>query len=91
MANNELSGPLVSLALAKHFSKKVKEKTLRFIFVPETIGAITYLSKNLNKIKKILLGAMYFLALVMKEITLFYKQNMVIQFQIYVPKKLLNN
>ena len=53
MANNELSGPLVSTALAKHYSsKKIHSKTLRFIFIPETIGAITYLNRNLNYLKK---------------------------------------
>ena len=53
MANNELSGPLVSAALAKHFSStKLNKKTLRFIFIPETIGSITYLSKNLKNLKK---------------------------------------
>ena len=31
-------------------------KTLRFIFIPETIGSITYLSKNLNKLKKNFIG-----------------------------------
>ena len=40
MANNELSGPIVSMSLIDHFSKKL-EKTLRFIFIPETIGSIT--------------------------------------------------
>tara|TARA_B100000686_G_C16724049_1_gene936741 strand:- start:63 stop:1358 length:1296 start_codon:yes stop_codon:yes gene_type:complete len=52
MANNELSGLLVSTALAKYFSSKKNQKTLRFIFVPETIGSITYLSKNLNILKE---------------------------------------
>ncbi len=53
MANNELSGPLVSTALAKYFSSNtVNSKTLRFIFIPETIGSITYLNRNLNKLKK---------------------------------------
>jgi aminopeptidase-like protein len=53
MANNELSGPIVSMALINYFKKlKNNEKTLRFIFVPETIGAITYLHKNLDKLKK---------------------------------------
>ena len=53
MANNELSGPLVSTALARYFSSNtVNPKTLRFIFIPETIGAITYLNRNLNKLKK---------------------------------------
>jgi len=53
MANNELSGPLVSTALARYFSSnKVYSKTLRFIFIPETIGAITYINRNLKKLKK---------------------------------------
>ncbi len=57
MANNELSGPIVSLCLINHFSKLKKlQKTLRFIFIPETIGSITYLSKNLNNLKKNVIG-----------------------------------
>ena len=28
------------------------EKTLRILFIPETIGSIAYLEKNLNKLKK---------------------------------------
>lgn len=52
MANNELSGPLVATELAKYFiSLKSNSKTLRFIFVPETIGSIVYLNKNLKKLK----------------------------------------
>ena len=56
MANNELSGPIVSIALAKYFKNKVNEKSLRFIFIPETIGSITYLKKNIDKIKKNIIG-----------------------------------
>ena len=56
MANNELSGPLVSIALAKYFKNKVNQKSLRFIFIPETIGSITYLKKNIDKIKKNIIG-----------------------------------
>jgi aminopeptidase-like protein len=56
MANNELSGPMVSIALAKYFKNKVNEKSLRFIFIPETIGSITFLKKNINKIKKNIIG-----------------------------------
>ena len=52
MANNELSGPLVALALAKHFSKYKNEKTLRFVFIPETIGSIAYLNLNYNELKR---------------------------------------
>ena len=56
MANNELSGPLVSLMLAENFLKKKNKKTLRFVFVPETIGAIAYIKKNLKKLQKNVLG-----------------------------------
>ncbi len=57
MANNELSGPIVAMSLIKHFKKiKKLDKTIRFIFIPETIGSITYLSKNLNKLKSNVIG-----------------------------------
>ncbi len=52
MANNELSGPIVTMALIDFFKKKKLSKTLRFIFIPETIGSITYLQKNIKKLKK---------------------------------------
>ena len=32
------------------------EKTLRILFIPETIGSIAYLEKNLNKLKKNVIG-----------------------------------
>ena len=52
MANNELSGPLLLIALAQYFIKKDKiKKSLRIIFVPETIGSIGYINKNLLRIK----------------------------------------
>ena len=57
MANNELSGPIVSMGLINYFqNKKNLKKTLRFIFIPETIGSISYLSQNLKKLKKNLIG-----------------------------------
>jgi len=53
MANNELSGPIVSMGLINFFRNLRKlEKTLRFIFIPETIGSISYLNKNLKNLKK---------------------------------------
>ena len=57
MANNELSGLIVSMCLIKYF-KKIKKlnKTLKFIIIPETIGSITYLSKNLSYLKKNVIG-----------------------------------
>lgn len=56
LANNETSGPVVCTYLAKYFLKKENYYTLRFIFVPETIGAISYLQKNYKYLKKNVLG-----------------------------------
>lgn len=54
MANNELSGPVVALALIKLLQNNINnlKYTYRFIFIPETIGSITYLSKNIKLLKK---------------------------------------
>tara|TARA_X000000950_G_scaffold288968_1_gene408778 strand:- start:10138 stop:11427 length:1290 start_codon:yes stop_codon:yes gene_type:complete len=56
MANNELSGPIVSMGLINYFKKKKLNKTLRFIFIPETIGSISYINKNLNHLKENVIG-----------------------------------
>jgi aminopeptidase-like protein len=53
MANNELSGPTVTTYLAKWLTTLTNRKfTYRIIFIPETIGSLTYLSKNLEEMKK---------------------------------------
>ena len=56
MANNELSGPIVSMGLINYFKNIKLNKTLRFIFIPETIGSISYLSKNIKYLKKNIIG-----------------------------------
>jgi aminopeptidase-like protein len=52
LANNELSGPTVVTFLAKWLQESdMLNYSYRIIFVPETIGSITYLSKNYKNMK----------------------------------------
>jgi aminopeptidase-like protein len=52
MANNEMSGPVVTAFIAKWLLSLPRKYTYRIIFIPETIGSITYLSRNLDTMKK---------------------------------------
>jgi aminopeptidase-like protein len=54
MANNELSGPVLSTALIQYIKLEYPDNkyTYRFVFVPETIGSITYLSEHLDHLKE---------------------------------------
>ena len=52
MANNELSGPVVTTYLAKWLLGLPKRKySYRIVFIPENIGSVTYLAKNIDKMK----------------------------------------
>lgn len=53
MANNELSGPVVTTYIAKWLlSLKQRKYTYRIIIIPETIGSIAYLSKHYQEMRK---------------------------------------
>ena len=53
MANNELSGISVVTFIAKWLSSlEDRNYTYRVVFIPETIGSLTYLSKNIEQLKK---------------------------------------
>lgn len=52
MANNELSGPVLAVELVKWLKTLDRELSYRLVIVPETIGSITYLSKNLEVMQR---------------------------------------
>ena len=53
MCNDNLSGVSLLTFLAKFISKKKLKYSYRFLFIPETIGAITWLSLNEKKVNNI--------------------------------------
>ncbi|MBQ9359781.1 MAG: DUF4910 domain-containing protein [Lachnospiraceae bacterium] len=53
MANNECSGPSLIVALARYITDMPKRRyTYRLVLAPETIGALTYIEKNLPYLKE---------------------------------------
>ena len=58
LANNELSGPMVAIGLAQWLqSLTFRRYTYRFVFAPETIGAITYIDGNLDQLRSNVVAA----------------------------------
>jgi aminopeptidase-like protein len=53
MCNDNLSGIAISTFLAKHLSALPRRYSYRFLFIPGTIGAITWLALNEEKISRI--------------------------------------
>lgn len=52
MANNECSGIAVVSELIKYVNLlKNRRYTYRFLFIPETIGSVVYISKNIQRLK----------------------------------------
>ena len=52
MANNELSGPAIAIGLANFLRKQNNHYSYRIIFSPETIGSISYLATNFDRMKR---------------------------------------
>lgn len=73
MANHELSGPVLSALLYRLLSECEHTYSYRFIYVPETIGALVYLSINGEHLRKHL-HAGYVLASLGRPATYTYKR-----------------
>lgn len=56
MANNEISGPTIAIKLAEYLKNIDLRYSYRIIFIPETIGSIVYISKNLKNMKNNILA-----------------------------------
>jgi aminopeptidase-like protein len=59
LANDNLSGIAVAVFLANHLSKLSLRYSYRFLFIPGTIGSITWLSLNESKVSRIKHGLVF--------------------------------
>jgi aminopeptidase-like protein len=53
LANDNLAGIAVAVSLAKQFTSRPQRLSYRFLFIPGTIGSITWLALNESKIHRI--------------------------------------
>ena len=75
MANNELSGPLVLLALYNRLARRRRRLTYRLALHPETIGAICYLFRRGEHLRNHLAGGLVLTCLGGPSQTLSYKRS----------------
>ncbi len=53
LANDNLSGIALAVELARHLAEKPRRYSYRFLFIPGTIGAITWLARNEEVVPRI--------------------------------------
>jgi aminopeptidase-like protein len=56
LANDNLSGIAVATMLARHLKQKQRRYTYRFLFIPGTIGSLTWLARNEENLGSIRYG-----------------------------------
>lgn len=53
LCNDNLSGIAIAVSLAQHLSSEPRKQSYRFLFIPGTIGSITWLALNEDKVSRI--------------------------------------
>lgn len=53
LANDNLAGTAVAVWLAKHLTTQPRRHGMRFLFIPGTIGSITWLARNDDAVRRI--------------------------------------